>query len=455
MKKVHAGYLAFIAAALLLSACDGFPESFKSPNMTALPPRLQPMFEKTKVICFGRFQVEVPDSATIVYARAQTPFNTERLEGAGENLAQWVAKEEAKFRSTFQFPSSDGVTNYKETIDGAVPGQKIVIGYQDGSMLANIYQITSFVKVGADLFVQSTSAGVEPNEPGSDWTLPKKLAGLDATAGLLRARPNDEVPTEPGVCIDGGFIADAPGLSHEKIPLGVRFKEFPDVHLSIEVTKTPRIDDAHGVERRLKKAEANAQKTGMGDWYSRIKFFRRGERQIEGWKGYEVLARKPAQEGASENHQFLFESQGEPDDALKPMLDVNMDTGVKGNAAAGQKPSLEDDEAVALWDKLTSSIRVRPVGGAAPKKTSDAGSLLPLGELAATGRACPQTGMWECVDEGDIRGGRRQLFRAGEKMPAIVRVGAPSLWQRIKGETPTYRSATVWKLVDHDVPRPS
>jgi len=451
MKKVHAGYLTFIAAALLLSACDGFPESFKSPNMTALPPRLQPMFEKTKTICFGRFQVEVPDSATVVYARAQTPFNTERLEGAGGDLARWVEKEEAKLRSEGRYPTGSGLTKYEKTVDGALPGQKVVVGYE--SFNGSIYSISSFVKAGADLFVQSTSAGVEPNEPGSNWTLPKKLAGLNATAGLLRARSNDEIPTEPGVCIDGGFIADAPGLSHEKIPLGVRFKEFPDVHLSIEVTKTPRIDDAHGVERRLKKAEANAQKTGMGDWYSRIKFFRRGERQIDGWNGYEVLARKPAQEGASENHQFLFQSQGEPDDALKPMLDVNLDTGVKGNATAGQKPSLEDDEAVALWDKLTSTIRVRPTGGPAVKKTSDAGPLLPLGELAATGRSCPQTGLWECADEGEILGGRRQLFRAGEKMPAIVRVGTPSLWQKVKGETPTYRSATVWKLVDHQLPR--
>jgi hypothetical protein len=32
-------------------------------------------------------------------------------------------------------------------------------------------------------------------------------------------------------------------------------------------------------------------------------------------------------------------------------------------------------------------------------------------------------------------------------MPHAVSLGEPSLWQKLKGERPSYRTATVWKLV--------
>ncbi|WP_213953817.1 T6SS immunity protein Tli4 family protein [Variovorax sp. dw_954] len=415
--------------------------------MTALSTRLQPLFEKTKTACFGRFAIDVPETATVVFGESQVPFNTDRVEGEGRNLAEWVRKAEGKLRASKRVPTTSGLTLFEKTIDGELPGQKIVIGYQSSS--GSIYTISSFIAAGDDLFVQSSTAGVEPNAPGSDWTLAKELVTLNKFARRLIPRLNDEIPAEPGVCIDGGFIADASGLSHETIPIGIRFNEFSDVHLSIKVTKKDVLVPSDAIDPRLEKAKRNAEESGMEDWYSSIKFLRRGERQIEGWNGFEVLARVPVQGNASENHEFKFKSQGEPNNALKPVLDVQLDTGVKGNVTASQKPSLTDEEAVALWDKLTSSIRVRPVSSTA-KKTSDANPRRPLGELAATGRTCPQTGIWQCDDEGNIQNGRRRHFKAGEVMPGIVRAGEQSFLQKLKGEQATYRTGTVWKLVDYE-----
>ena len=213
--------------------------------------------------------------------------------------------------------------------------------------------------------------------------------------------------------------------------------------------------ESNALEPRLKQAEKDARAAGAGDWYSRVKFFRRGDREINGWHGFEVLARKPAQAGGSGNHQFAFLSLGELKNPLKPELDVQLDTGVHGNDTAATPPSLTDEEAVALWDKLTSSIRVRPTGGAV--RTSDATPpKAPLGELAATGHACPQTGWWLSVEQcRPVQGGRRQFFRTGERMPHAVLLGERSVWQKLKGEHPNYTIATVWKLVDYDEPQAS
>jgi hypothetical protein len=68
----------------------------------------------------------------------------------------------------------------------------------------------------------------------------------------------------------------------------------------------------------------------------------------------------------------------------------------------------------------------------------------------ATGRACPQTGWWQASEAGEIEGGARQYFRAGETMPQVTTLGELSLWQKLKGARPSYRTATVWKLVDYD-----
>lgn len=82
------------------------------------------------------------------------------------------------------------------------------------------------------------------------------------------------------------------------------------------------------------------------------------------------------------------------------------------------------------------------------------GEEIPLGESAATGRICPRTGWWECVDTGDVLGGRRQLFRRGERLPHALLLGERSLWDRLTGARPTHRTITVWTLVDYEPPLP-
>jgi hypothetical protein len=161
-----------------------------------------------------------------------------------------------------------------------------------------------------------------------------------------------------------------------------------------------------------------------------------------------VLFRSPDEEDVHSFHDFRMKFIGVGHDPYKPYANIQFQTGVADNAAGATKASLTDEEAIAVWDKITSTIRVRPTT-AAPAKSADANARpgLPLGELAATGRTCPQTGWWEPSDLADASGNHRQHIKAGERMPHVVARGEPSMWQKLKGEQPTYRTATVWKLV--------
>ncbi|MGZ4965405.1 MAG: hypothetical protein ACXWC8_22855, partial [Limisphaerales bacterium] len=62
------------------------------------------------------------------------------------------------------------------------------------------------------------------------------------------------------------------------------------------------------------------------------------------------------------------------------------------------------------------------------------------------------TGWWAPSELENIEGGQRRHIRAGERMPHVVSLGEPTLWQKLKGERPTYRTATVWKLVGYGDP---
>lgn len=434
--------LSCFSLALCLNACSPTPATLKKPNMNDLSPRLLALFETPKTICFGRFILTIPSTATVVFGPgAADGGDIEYYPGAALTIETRIAVLLREIEKDREFLDTDDLERFAlfgKVINGALPTQKLVFGSRDHAT----YSIDSFISKGNDLFIQSAVSAVSKDET---------ISRQNNTARHLRIRAEDEVPTEPGICIDGGFLASDPKF--EKVAIGIRLKEFPDVHLSVEVIKNQDyLVDSNELQPRL----AGAARDG-GTLYSRIKFLRRGDRQLGDWKGYEVLARKPAQVESTESHEFHFMSLGARNDPLQPQLDIQLNTGVKEDRAANVKPSITDDEAVALWDKLTNSIRVRPTGHAA-KQTEATLPKAPLGTFMDTGSTCPQTGLWQCSEGGDFAGGRRRHFTAGQYMPHAVLLGKPGVWQTLKGERPTHEIATVWQLVEYDpvpaVPKP-
>ena len=360
-----------IATTLSLNACDGVPSTLRKPDMTALSPRLQPLFGKTKTVCFGQFVLDLPATAAVVYGPAEIDADINRYPGDARKIEEYVNERLKKIeedRDLILLDAKEQILGngsmYGKVIDGAVPGQKQVIGASQGA-----YRIHSYVPIGRDIFVLESS---HINPKGDE--LQREITHINTVATRLRGRADDEVPSEPGSCIDGGFVAGP--AEFENVTLGVRLSEFPDVHFSIRVSKNLLyLSEVSELESRLKRGEQAARLEGDGAFYARIKFFRRAPRKLGAWNGFEALARKPARKDASESHEFLCYSIGALNDTLQPVLDVQLDTGVQGNSSAGKPPSITDEEAVALWDKLLGSLRPRPAG---PKTSA------PIASQAAT-----------------------------------------------------------------------
>lgn len=437
-------------AALLFTACDLKPQQWKEPKMIELSPRLLPMFEKTKTVCFGRFIVEVPASTTVAWGRADIPLGVniypkgiEEVTASAQKFINELKSEKAIYLN--DIPLLISVEDFSE------PAGQIVTGY-DGFEAIGTLKINGYFRRNDDGIIVDS----RPLQDDREST----TALIKSMARRLRLCAENEIPTEPGNCIEYAFLPDEPGPPKEPpaelLSIGFRLKEFPDVHLSIQIRPSnPHYSESDSLEWQLKRLEKDLKAEDPNHPMLKTVYFRRGPRQINDWvNGFEGLSRSPEQSTVHSFHDFAIAFRGVAGDYLKPFADIRMQTGVADNAMGATKASLTDEEAIAVWDKITSTIRVRPTT-ATPVKSADAGPHLPLGELAATGRTCPQTGWWIPDEESGTTGGRQHI-KKGERMPHVISQAAPSLWQKLKGEQPTHHTATVWKLVAHgNAPAPA
>ncbi|MBS0369477.1 MAG: hypothetical protein JSS57_09785 [Proteobacteria bacterium] len=256
----------------------------------------------------------------------------------------------------------------------------------------------------------------------------------------IRYRIGNEVPSEPGLCIDRGFIgSDGSENASERIKLFFDFEKWPELSLTVASWTVTKPEPS-----LLTRLNSAAVPEVFLSLMGQIKTLRRGKHDVGLFKGEESLDMVPA-DGGYKMHMFRWEAQGVPGDPFKPNLVVELTTG-RNSGYQDKRPTISEQEAVELFDAVVNSIRLRPTG---PAKRSEATPIpkAPLGEMATTGRQCPQTGRWQ-AEEGEER-----LIREGEVMPHTPVSGTASLWQKLRGEAaPTYRSATVWKLVAYETP---
>jgi hypothetical protein len=273
------------------------------------------------------------------------------------------------------------------------------------------------------------------------------LTRLREAISRLRVRTEGEIPVEAGYCFPNGFIANE-RWRNEEAGVDIDIAGHPDAFVSVWIY--PLSSHKHD-KPLLDRMGGLAQ--ALGNLATSVHVLRAGDRQLGPYKGQEHLASAPSS-GGMRGHAFVWETQGEGT-LDTPAIKIELTTGYQDGKGNPQKTSLTDKEAMQLWDDILNSFRLRPVGGGKTGELSPQPvPRLPLGELAGTGGVCPQTGWWQASEAGDIEGGIRQHFNAGERMPHAVRLGEASLWQKLKGARPSHAIATVWKLVGYDVPPP-
>ncbi len=393
---------------------------------------------KMKTICVGRFLIDVPADAEVSYRGAMI---------AGWSIATYDDETDEQFAARIQAKENElsGKKNeqgmpilesvYKVEKNG-VQGKIHVFGREWIRGLPN-EKPTENVRIEAMVRAQKHSFDLTVKYADDN-----DLKELTQLVSQFRSRAENEIPTEAGYCFDGGFIAEPISVKQtERTTMFVGLKGHPDVSIALDMTA--------GITTPKTLLERDPVPAILDENSSRFHTFRRGPRPFNGAPGEEVLERAHEYNGTY-NQSFMWELvHNKIDNVFTPLMSFEMSTG-HGQPGATVESSFTDAEALALWDKLLSSLRVRPVVKSPPVAVMP--TQVPLGTWAHANEGCPQTGWWECGD-GDndiaILGGRQQYYRKGEGMAQAVQLMPTTLWQRLSRRQPTFTSKipTPWKLV--------
>ncbi len=152
MSIARACFAALLGAASLLAACDSKTTSRDKPEMTTSNQRLQPLFEKTKTVCFGRFLIDLPARAEGVWGQSLTPFSIDAFVGEAAAIDEQVARRENELKAETRIPTSKNLPMYFETLSGAKRGQRTIVSQRSADTPGD-FRLESFFAIDQDLYL--------------------------------------------------------------------------------------------------------------------------------------------------------------------------------------------------------------------------------------------------------------------------------------------------------------
>ncbi|MBB5381661.1 T6SS immunity protein Tli4 family protein [Janthinobacterium sp. K2Li3] len=348
--------LIFIIFAIILQSCNKHYEYTENavPKPVKMSNKLEILFSKTKLLCFGRYSLNVPEETQLIIGSS----TIDTIKGNNETIKRQIQRDIEKIK--FEDNTADIIYNGKGPIEDSWQFR-----YYD-SDAAKEYKLLffrTFINKGDFIFIVGDALRDGENEA---MTAARQLF----IANNLRLRDPQEVPIEPGLCFEHGFMKENLYRDQEIDNAGLYLPSMPDVTFSISSNKDAygdyppaRFETEMREELSLLKRIQGA-KDIQGSSYPKRTLLREGKRDVQHWHGEESLIRRT--DGV---HDFEWVLVGTPRDIANPSaLEVKMYTKVEHNTVgAAQAASLSDDEAVALWDKLLSGLKFRvKVPGAPP-----------------------------------------------------------------------------------------
>lgn len=405
------------------------------------------MTGKMKTVCVGRFLIDMPEEARLELGQARIDgFNISAFAETEEEFQKRVATREAEIRAKpDRLGGNKNLESAKEVkTDSGLVGKMfvhsrtVVEGTQNNGLEVERFRHEG-ITTEALVHGQGISIDLFVANRGLAW-----IEDLSRLVNQLVPNPDNRIPAEPGFCMDHAYFRDPlTADQHEQIIMSARLPNHPDIHLMLMLMAGLK-PEQQGLLQRVDAADVGLSFLQR----MRVTRLRGAPREIGGLTG-EELVEAVLEENDVRGHNFRWEVPGTEDKVFVPNLVFTMSTG-NGN----RKPvpsSLSDGAALGLWDKITSSIRLRPIESVASSQVE--ASATPLGTYASAGERCPESGWWQCNDGGNgigILGGQRQYIRKGERMPQALLLPPQTLWEKLRRVQPSYKLETQssWKLVD-------
>lgn len=306
-----------------------------------------------KSMCVGRFLIDVPSDSEVSYRGAMIAgWSISTSSETDEQFAERLEKKEARLSSEKNERGLPSLERSQRVEKNGVQGKIHVFGrkwipHMPPGMSGENVRVEAMIRVRNHSFDLTIKYADD-----------KDIVELAQLVTQFRARENDEIPVEAGFCFEGGFVTE-PILADQKerTTMFVGLSNHPDVSIALSMTagiSTPRT---------LLERDSAASLGAEND--ARFHIFRRGSRSLNGEPGEEVLERVHEFNG-NYGHSFMWELvRNKTDNVFSPLMSFEMSTG-HGEPGTTVNASLTDASALALWEKMLSSLRVRPVVNATP-----------------------------------------------------------------------------------------
>jgi hypothetical protein len=223
-----------------------------------------------------------------------------------------------------------------------------LLAWKNGFELSLSIEATDYVGAGL----------VRPDDPPDDT--PKKLTNLITVYHQVRGRSDDDIPKEPGMCIAHGFVEGA-ASEFEEMALSYQLTGAPDVYFYANIGTTTR--EATSLLDRSSQIESEMRASGTTT-------IRKGRRVIN-LEYFEEWLMKGPTPAFVQGTSFAIHANENSHDASKPFVIFEFSNGFRVPAperTSEESAALKDlktatltvAEAVAIWDKVTATLRIRP-----------------------------------------------------------------------------------------------
>lgn len=362
----QASVLATVASSWSLNAC--------SPKASIMNPEeatfIDQLTQRRVTRCVGRYLIDLPE-LFLPNSMVDATFGGVKINVQPMAKADFQRRFDAyriKLDQT-RLPSSGlpflhGVTPFREGEEGGV--------FDRAESTADSYRVKRTLELwgwrNSFFFQLSLDAfnGIYPEDAGDAYVrsrgsnVPEKLDQLLKVYSRVRGRKDDEIPTDQGDCIANGFVAGPPS-DQQAIDVPYHLQGSPDVYFDFNHTTTVRERDT--LLERTAKVEQEMQGSGT-------QTVRKGKRELNGLPYEEWLMRGPTPDRVP-GTMFMLHGNETDLDPAKPFVELRLFNGFripapertleeKAQLKDLEKATLTEAQAVALWDKVVATLRVRP-----------------------------------------------------------------------------------------------
>ncbi|MGJ7536122.1 MULTISPECIES: T6SS immunity protein Tli4 family protein [unclassified Variovorax] len=310
-------------------------------------PRIERLFEHTKLLCFGRYVLTAPVESRLAFGR---DFPT--LPNQANDIEKVMESERKKI---LKADKTAEITYFGK---GPTPTTWLIRSFENVSAKElELEEFHFYYVVGPHIFLDGDATAKSQNI-SVDYLLKDAVE----TAKNLRSREPDEVPTEQGLCHEFGFRRLDGSKGNVLTQVGLHMAALPDVVFSVQSNQTINANFP-GNNDGLLKLIAD-RKREAGSRYPKLTTLREGKKKIHGWDGEESLVRRP---DGTQDFEWMFIGENGGSVARPGNLSVAMRTKVQADrVGAAAASSLNDEEAIALWDKLLDGLKFRVAVPGAP-----------------------------------------------------------------------------------------